>query len=349
MGRYTNIQARCAHDNSMRQSVNPNTDYRVSHSHKIDTSSLSREEVADLVIPQEVPLNKHVPDWEIEALIKTIEDLESARRIFDGQIRHADDTHFKYHLEGVKYKTDRLGMMLGAKAIALVREDLRKTIIDGWSSLMMKNAPRFFRDEKGEVSIDNDSCNWTPEYYKIAEAWPVFSEVLKGKSVLDPFAGAGTLTNLLAARNIPSRIFTSDISYEGGRPLEGVGKVYAPDLNRKMWEALFDDLPSWYKPDHTSLETPRTSDARQLPFGDKTIDYIVTDPPYGKNCPGGLELLQDSLGEMKRVTRKGSILLIPEDWVEKLHQSGHTIKQLTRDVSRGTSSLPTCYVYINSK
>ncbi len=214
---------------------------------------------------------------------------------------------------------------------------------------MMKNAPRFYSDADSEISLDKNSSNWTPEYYKIAEAWPIFSEVLRNKSVLDPFAGAGMLTNLLAARNIPNKIFVSDIAYEGGTPLESSGKLYAPELNRKMWEALFDDLPSWYKPDHSAIETPITSDVHQLPFQDKTIDYIVADPPYGRNCPGGLNLLHTSLREMKRVTREGSILLVPEQWVEELDSAGHDVARLTRDVSRGMSSLPTCYVYVSSR
>src|SRR5690606_9873798 len=154
---------------------------------------------------------------------------------------------------------------------------------------------------------------------------------------------------LLAARNLPSKIYSSDISYEDGRPLEGSGKLYAPDLNRKMWEALFDELPSWYKPDHSAIEPPSTSDVRELPFEDTSIDYIVTDPPYGKNCPGGLDLLHSALREMKRVTKEGSILLIPEEWIRPIQQAGHTVTQLTRDVSRGTSSLPTCYIYVDSK
>lgn len=347
--RFSFIKARASHDHELRKEMYTDTTYPVSHTHSVDTSKLSREEVVDLVIPQGVSFSDEVPDWEIEALVKTATDLNSTHQLFDGNINPADDAHFKYHLEGVKYRTDRLGLVLGAKAIELVRDDLRKTIVDGWSSLMMKNAPRFFTDQEGEVSLDKDSFNWTPEYYKIAEAWPVFSEVLKGKSILDPFAGAGTLTNLLAARNIPSRIYNSDISYEGGRPLEGSGKLYLPELNRKMWEVLFDDLPSWYKPDHSVIEPSRTSDVRQLSFHDKSVDYIVTDPPYGKNCPGGLDLLHSALPEMKRVTKEGIFLLVPEDWVGVLRENGHDIAQLTRDVSRGTSKLPTCYVYISSR
>lgn len=349
LARYALIQARADHDRGLRQKMHTDNVYPVTHSHRIDTSRLSREEVVDIVVPQGDPFSEWVPDWEVEALTRTAADLESTRRLFDGKIHQADDIHFKYHLEGIKYKTDRLGLMLGERAIASVRDDLRKTIIDGWSSLMMKNAPRFFIDQSGSVSIDNDSFGWTPEYYKVAEAWPIFSDMLQNKSVLDPFAGAGTLTNLLAARNLPSKIYTSDIAYEGGQPLEGTDKLYAPNLNRKMWEALFDDLPSWYKPDHSTVEAPRTSDVRELPFEDKSVDYIVTDPPYGKNCPGGLDLLHSALREMKRVTKEGSILLIPEEWVEPLQREGHAITQLTRDVSRGTSSLPTCYIYVDSK
>lgn len=349
LGRFALIKNRADHDYGLRQKMNTGIVQPVSHTHQIDTSKLSREEVVDLVVPHDFSFDEWVPDWEVDSLTKTVDDLNSARRLFDERIHPADDIHFRYNLEGIKYKIDRLELMLGAGAIALVRDDLKKTIIDGWSSLMMKNAPRFFVDEDGDISIDKDSFGWTPEYYKIAEAWPIFSETLKDKTVLDPFAGAGTLTNLLAARNIPSKIFTSDISYEGGRPLENSGKLYAPDLNRKMWEALFDELPSWYKPNHSTIEAPRTSDVRQLPFQDKSIDYIVTDPPYGKNCPGGLDLLHESLREMKRVSKEGIIMLVPEEWVNELQTAGHTVTRLTRDVSRGTSSLPTCYIRVDAK
>lgn len=140
----------------------------------------------------------------------------------------------------------------------------------------------------------------------------------------------------------------TDLSYEDGRELERLGKFYAPKLNRKMWELLFDDLPSWYKPNRSIIKEPIASDVRILPFEDKTIDYIVTDPPYGKNCSGGCDLLVDSINKMRRVTREGSILLIPTDWVDKLQTAGIEVKQLTLDVSRGLSSLATCYVYIPS-
>lgn len=349
--KFALIQARSDHDSKLRDTVRSDINYSVTHRHVIDSTRHSREEMVDLVASVDIEGDENigVPKWEIEALDRTRKDLVISQAMFDDRIHPADANHFSFNLEGLKYKVERLNGILSRPAIDLMREDLRKTIADGWSSLMMKNSPRFFRDENGVVSIDNESQGWTPEYYKIAEAWPIFSSMLKDKIVLDPFAGAGTLTNLLATRNLPAKILTSDLSYDGGHPLESSGKFYAPDLNRKMWEILFDDLPSWYKPDHSRVGPAVAADVRSLPFEDKSIDYIVADPPYGKNCPGGLDLLQDALSEMKRVTREGNILLIPTEWLEALQASGHELEQLTRDVSRGKSGLPTCYVYIPTR
>jgi len=239
--------------------------------------------------------------------------------------------------------------MLDPRGIETVRADLRKTIIDAWSSIMMKNTPRFFRNPEGKVLIDDKSQTWTPEFYKIAEAWPIMTRMLKDKVILDPFAGAGTLANLLASRGIPSKIYVSDIAYEGGVPLDDEKSVYATDLNRQMYEVLFDDLPSWYKPNHSAIQEPITADVRNIPLFDKSVDYVVTDPPYDKNHKGGgVELLMSALGEMTRVAKRGCILLVPEHWLPILEKEGYNIRQMTKDVSNGISGFPTCYIFIDS-
>jgi len=214
---------------------------------------------------------------------------------------------------------------------------------------MMKNTPRFFRNPEGKVLIDDKSQTWTPEFYKIAEAWPIMTRMLKDKVILDPFAGAGTLANLLASRGIPSKIYVSDIAYEGGVPLDDEKSVYATDLNRQMYEVLFDDLPSWYKPNHSAIQEPITADVRNIPLFDKSVDYVVTDPPYDKNHKGGgVELLMSALGEMTRVAKRGCILLVPEHWLPILEKEGYNIRQMTKDVSNGISGFPTCYIFIDS-
>lgn len=348
LARYVLIQERATHDSVMRSRMeSKDQGRRPNRTHKINSGELSYHEAVGLVVSGEND-KQGVPDWELEALWKTVRDLQIARDKLGSKVHPADDNHFRYNFESIKNKIDRLSIMMADTAISSIRHDIKDTVIDGWSSLMMKHTPRFFIDHGGNLSVDNRSQRWTPEHYKIAEAWPIFSTLLKDKTILDPFAGAGTLVNLLASREAPKEVYTTDLSYEDGRELEGLGKFYAPKLNRKMWELLFDDLPSWYKPSRSIIKEPIASDVRILPFEDKTIDYIVTDPPYGKNCSGGCDLLVDSINEMRRVTREGSILLIPTDWVDKLQTSGIEVKQLTLDVSRGSSSLATCYVYIPS-
>lgn len=350
LAKHALIKNRSGHEASLRAIVTPSGFSRVTRRHHIDTVNHSREEMVDMILPPDRDEETDgVPEWEIEALSRTEMDLDIARAAIGSRIHPADKDHFNFNFEGLKYQTERLNGMLLDVAIEAMRNDIRSTIADAWSSLMMKNSPRFFKDQEGNISLDDESQGWTPEYYKVAEAWPIFSTMLKDKSILDPFAGAGTLTNLLAAKNLPSKVLASDISYEGGSPLEQTEKFYAPDLNRKMWEILFDDLPSWYKPDHSKVQPAVAADARYLPFEDKSVDYVVADPPYGKNCPGGLDLLLEALPEMKRVAKEGSILLVPIDWLDELQARGQEVKQLTHDVSKGKSGLPSCYIHIASK
>ena len=343
---YAMVKCRALHDNAMRECVARGVDGPSVVHHRIDTSKVSKEEMLGSVFNTDYL--QEVPDWELEALSRTAVDLAQSHELFSDTLHAADDVDFQHQYEGVRYKTERLRLMLDPRGIQSVRIDLKKSLIDAWSSIMMKNTPRFFRDTQGEVLIDTESQSWTPEFYKLAAAWPIMTRMLRGKTILDPFAGAGTLTNQLASRGIPEKIYVSDIAYDGGEALDDKGSVYAADLNRQMYEVMFDDLPSWYKPDHSSIESPITADVRALPMNNKSVDYIVTDPPYGKNHPGGIELLIDSLGEMCRVAKRGSIMLVPEDWLPILEREGYNVRKMTRDVSRGTSGYPTCYVFIDS-
>jgi len=112
---------------------------------------------------------------------------------------------------------------------------------------------------------------------------------------------------------------------------------------------LFDDLPSWYKPDLNVADGYVTSDARALPFADDSVDYIFTDPPYGKNLNhAGIGTFYGSISEMNRVSRIGSMVLIPVSWLSELDEAGIVYTQLTKDVSKGTSNFPVCYVMLES-
>jgi 16S rRNA G966 N2-methylase RsmD len=245
---------------------------------------------------------------------------------------------------------DRLSVMTHPAGIAEVRATLKKSIADCWFGLMMKEAPRFFADEEGKPIIDKDSKSWTPEFYKVAEGWPVLSSLLKDKKILDPFAGAGTLINLLVARNIPESAVMSDIAYNGGKPVDKEGHTYLPVLNNQISQLLFDNLPSWYKPDFTPIRGYVTASANQLPLKDNAFDYVVADPPYGRNCAtGGIGLLLGSINEFNRVATEGSILMVPVDWVKEISAAGHNVTLLTKDVSRGHSKLPVCYILVEGK
>jgi hypothetical protein len=231
--------------------------------------------------------------------------------------------------------------------VADIRDQLRKSIIDCWFGLMMKETPRFFTNEAGERSLDTKSHRWTPEFYKIAEGWPTLSTMLKGKEILDPFAGAGTLAHLLVARDIVAGAQLSDIAFKGGVPLDKEGNMYDSELNSQMTQILFDDLPSWYKPDFSKITNRFHADALNLPIKDNAVDYIVTDPPYGRNLDrGGIGMLIGALPEFARVSREGSILMLPTNWVEEIENSGQPVTRLTGDVSRGHSKLPVCYIHV---
>ncbi|HEX5447735.1 MAG TPA: hypothetical protein VFW90_00845, partial [Candidatus Saccharimonadales bacterium] len=157
----------------------------------------------------------------------------------------------------------------------------------------------------------------------------------------------GTLMNLLVARGIPSQALYSDICYRGGETVNGSDYWYSPELNAQAAQLLFDNLPSWYKPDFSTIRGYITADARRLPFDDNSVDYIVTDPPYGKNlASAGLGVVCGSLPEFNRVAKEGSILLIPLAWVKEIKATGADVKQLTGDLSKGHSKTPVCYVLV---
>lgn len=345
------VQERAAHDNGLRQRLGgtaAKAEVLNVTEHTFDTSKMSAREVIDVLTGSTERLD-HVPEWELKALMDTLKTLTILGLETRASMLPQDRTHFEHQLESIGYHIDRLGMTLNAQGLEQIRADLKKSIIDCWFGLMLKKTPRFLEEaESGDISYDTVSHKWSPEYYKIAEGWPTLSTMLKDKVVLDPYAGAGTLMNLLVARGIPKQAILSDISYPGGDTVDGNGH-YSPILNAQAAQILFDELPSSYKPDFDPIIGYVTADARELPYVDDSVDYVFADPPYGKNKPGaGMGVVFGSLAEFNRVAREGSILMVPTSWVDEIEGAGYSVKQLTGDVSGGKSGLPVCYVLVEA-
>ncbi len=327
---------------------------------KINTNAMCEEEILDYLSgePEKVQYGEYVPEWELAALTETLATLSYLNVHFRDKGHSGDRDHFNFQYTFADYNINRLKTTRFPSGIELVRKDIKKALVDCWFGLMMKQVPRFFNDSDGEIHLDTISGAWTPEYYKIAEAWPVLKSLLSGKKVLDPFGGAGTLINLLAARDIIKNAVLSDISYAGGQPVDDAGKyTYATELNAQMSHVLFDNLPSWYKPDLTIIKERVQADARDLSrFQTDQFDYVITDPPYGKNHgSGGLGLAIGCLPEFMRVAKEGVIMLVPirstvnrTDWPTEIKNAGFCVESLTMDVSGGHSNFPVCYILIRS-
>ncbi len=331
----------------------------VAMSIRINTNSMCKEEILAYFSgnPDDTKFDKFVPKWELTALRDTLATLNYLRVIFDENTHPSDRQHFAYQYEFARYNIDRLTTTRHPAGLRTIREDIKKALVDCWFGLMMKQVPRFFEDADGNISLDEVSHAWTPEYYKVAEAWPVLKTLLKGKNILDPFGGAGTLVNLLAARGVIRKAVLSDISYYGGQSIDKHGHTYATELNAQMSHVLFDNLPSWYKPNLDVIEDRVQADATHLPFRDGSFDFVVTDPPYGKNHDsGGIGLTIGCLPEFERVTTRGTIMMLPIksanshlDWPTEIKNAGFPVELLTTDVSRKQSAYPVCYAKIGHR
>lgn len=348
----TRIKYRSEHDDSLRKAIKTvsgkSEEPVLTQELNYDTSKFSAEEVISDVLGTK-GYEDHAPDWEFAALNKTIRTLMLVGFDLRKTMNPQDKAHYNHQMENINHNMDRLSINLYPDALNKIRSNLKKAIIDCWFGLMLKRTPRFFVDiETNELEYDTESHSWSPEYYKIAEGWPFLSILLKDKTILDPFAGAGTMMNLLVARGIPKGTIYSDIAYRGGPGVNGSKRWYDPVLNTQASQLLFDNLPSWYKPDFSKPRGYITADAKKLPLSDNSVDYVFADPPYGKNLDGpGIGVLFGCLNEFKRVAKEGSIFMIPIDWLADIKASGIDFKQLTRDVSGGNSKFPVCYVLIN--
>lgn len=319
---------------------------RVGRRLDFDTGQLRPEEVVAEIKGDE-SARAEVKRWELEALHGVLDDLRRLRATTNPH--PLDSHHFDAILARVGYGVDRLTLNSNEFALQGLREDIRNGLIHGVHSMLMKGVPRFFHDKDGKIVIDTESRNWSPGYYKIANAWPTLKAMLEGKTVLDPYAGAGTYLNLLAARGIPKSVTYGDISYIGGHPINGGKYRYSPDLNKVMLTTLFDRLPSWYKPISAAMDRPTaysTLNARNLPFADDSFDMVTGDPPYGIALRDGcVEDFVDGLPELLRVSREGCLMLIPVAWLPTLDKKGVIYSNLTGDLAHGHSDVATTFVH----
>lgn len=341
-----NIATRSDHDRRLREKLTHTESTRAHKELVFDTRMMSAKEITAAILGNG-NFEDYVPEWELNALegaLRTISDIGMALR---KKIIPNDREHFEHQKEAIQYNLERLAITLSPLGIAEIRKSLREALIDCWYGLMMKEIPRYFVDKQGILQYDIESHSWSPEYYKVAEGWPTITSHLRGKTVLDPFAGSGTLMSLLVARGIPKEAYYSDLSYAGGKTINGSGYWYQPQLNVEASRLLFDTLPSWYRPDFSIVKGFITANAFGIPLKDNAVDYVFADPPYGKNLnDGGIGVLFGSIKELVRVSREGAILLVPVDWLKELRSGDIRVTQLTKDVSRGHSGFPVCYIKV---
>ena len=272
-----------------------------------------------------------------------------------------DRDHIRQTLQAIEYKLQhRFWPTFDPLALGEIRRDIRKS----WISVLYpiyRLLPHFYIDEQNEVIADTKSSLWAPEFYKIATARDIIKARLTGKKVFDPYGGAGMMMMYLASEQIPAKIYLGDLSYPGGKPLLPDRNIqYHPELNMQLYSSLADGLPGFYRPRvHERIDEFITMDANHPPFGpgDKDIDIIFTDPPYGKNLPdGGIGGFLVALPGLLNLTREGGIFLIPMEWLPILQDSAqareleeYNFIQLSGDLSLNQSKIPTCLVMFGKK
>ncbi|MFZ2412257.1 MAG: RsmD family RNA methyltransferase, partial [Candidatus Methanoperedens sp.] len=140
--------------------------------------------------------------------------------------------------------------------------------------------------------------------------------------LLDPFAGTG------------------GILIEAG--MIGI-KVIGSDVQRKLLLGAKTNL-DYYNVDYSLMY----QDAARLALRDKSVDSVVTDPPYGRSAAVKAEsiehLLKDSLNEIFRVLKKGkrAVFVSERDIEDVAKEAGFNVaeshlqrvhKSLTRRIS----------------
>lgn len=287
------------------------------------------------------------PEWEIRALKHKLYELYGWVTKVSPQ--RLDVGLYQESMEGLTEAVYELGTAQ-EETLQLLRGDIKYHMSNALFGLFLKHFPRFYREQgTNTVVVDDNSKTWSPDYYRMAErnVHKRLAGMVGGKSILDPFAGAGAFMNSLMIHGIPQEAYFSDLCYLGGRNVNGHDVVYDPILNRQMTLQAFDGLPSWYKPPYERIKGYATADASQIPFADHSVDLVVCDPPYGKTLKeGGVSFLMGFLPEMFRVSREGAVLMVPTPWLAELNERNVQYTDFTGDPSYGESGYPICYIYL---
>ena len=346
------IQERNSHIKSQVQDFSSFHIESTKRRNKVDTSVYSPQEIANIMFGDNSWLYS-APEWEIDALVKVITQLKQLQLDPRIQLEFKDLPHYQTNILAVEYNlTQRLAITKNQVGLAEIRKEIKNRLLEATFALLIQKIPRFFtkhqqRDGDHEITIDECSRKWTPEYYKLANIWPTLKSMVKGKTIIDPFAGSGVLINVIQSLELPESVTLADLSYPGGHTLNHTGHFYNPKLNSDMIKVMFDELPSWYKPnfvDRNSLFT--THDAQKMPFENRQFDLVVSDPPYGDNLKdGGIEFFIETLPEILRVTKEGAILIIPKKWIPILLEQKMRFDLLVEDMSGGNSKKPTVMIF----
>jgi hypothetical protein len=260
---------------------------------------------------------------EIDALDSMIANLERLRQGQEPSNYPSDAVIFEHALFTIKQRAVTLPLLEQAHIVDVVRRDISHHVIDAWMAACHNKIPRFYRNDAGDVFADTSSQAWSVSYFAIAKADPALRAILKDSSILDPYSGTGLSTYTMLAKGIARTAILSDIAYENGQPITQE-KYYDPYLNAQMLEALYRGLPRQYMPELIKRTNVHSNDARSLPYSENSIDYVVTEPPYGVSCPqGDDDTFFESLPELIRVT------IIPLAWQQRVVEAGYTPQALT--------------------
>jgi len=203
------------------------------------------EVVSDLL--SSAALTDTFSSWEEESLIQAVDNLYSIYLSLTntGAVHQLDEEHFLYNVARVKYAIQQAKINTNKEALDKVRERLSQDLISLVYALLMKILPRYFYEIGTEknIVVDTVSQKWTPEFYKVINGWDSIVSHLKDTTVLDPFAGSGTYLNLLTAKGVVSHAYMSDLSYPGGKALNGYDVTYAPEINMIVFHQFLMNFP----------------------------------------------------------------------------------------------------------
>jgi 16S rRNA G966 N2-methylase RsmD len=218
-----------------------------------------------------------------------------------------------------------------------------------------KKLPRYLISDKGEIIIDNLSGPlWSPAFYRIEASLQHLETKLKGKTVLDPFAGSGSMIHTLMSLNIPTKVFLNDICYQGGKPIHTDRNkcyFYYPELNLEEYKKIFHKHRSYIKEPPLFNQEIRYScfdTSGTIPYKTGQFDWIFTDPPYGRSMGKDMHnLLINCLPEMTRVTRNGVLAIIPEHWIPIINNTKkYHVDNLTGTLAHAKTVFKTALTHI---